>query len=309
MKHATRIYQLFAIVLVALLWIPLARGQGNDNSRYIPAPLPERQWVGKTGVNYTELHNEWAPVLSCMFIPVGVLGSFYRFILICLNVGDVVKLAMKLDNEETQPFSLFMSGCLTLGCSIFTTMQAFKTRTKCEGEHNFSVLRAATDMDIAAGIITGISGALVVLAAWSKEGSLGLAMLCNVFTLFIFMIQGPTILFSVTIAAGITKTYFTKRETVSLGAALVVYVPQCIAALILIAIGGCAINSDSAPGAMFPAALLGAFAIPLSAIGNLLLGKIMGDPWGRYLMRVVWGKISAGITSAGPVLSALFGFC
>ena len=315
MKHSTGIYQLS--VLVGLLLIPLAQGQGNDDSRYIPPPLPERQWVGKTGVNYTELHNEWAPVLSCIFIPVGVLGSFYRFILICLNVGDVFKLAMKHDNKETQPLSLFMSGCLTLGYSIFTTIQAFKTRNKCEGEHNFSALRAATNMDIASGIFSAISGTLVVLAAFKglKKESLGLAMLCSLIAIFILLIQGPTILFSVTRAAGITKTYFTKLDTVSAGAAVVVYLIEETFAMILGAICAAAAsleeanNNDSALPMFVVAAALGWLAIPLSAVGNLLLGKIMGDPWGSYLVRTVWGEISTVITSVGPILSVLSGFC
>jgi len=41
-----------------------------------PPPLPRKEWVGKTKLNYNALHDDYADVLVCLYVPVGVLGLY-----------------------------------------------------------------------------------------------------------------------------------------------------------------------------------------------------------------------------------------
>lgn len=50
---------------------------------------------------------------------------------------------------------------------------------------------------------------------------------------------------------------------------------------------------------------LASVAIAMSGTSNILLGKIMGDPAGRYLLDMAWGNFTASMTALGPIIEAL----
>ena len=61
----------------------------------------------------------------------------------------------------------------------------------------------------------------------------------------------------------------------------------------------------------------GPFTVPLAAVAfamcgtsNILLGKILEDPTGGYLLDVVWGEVTASMAALGPIIEVvLFALC
>ena len=304
-----------AVLLTILISIPrLVNAQGDSPARYIPPPLPEREWVGKSNLNYTELHGKYSEVLTCLYIPTGVLGYFWWFSTSLMNVICVVKCMVILlkdkrlakNREKSTPLSYLACGVFTLGWSIYSIIASFKTLNSCSDLSGFSVVRSYIIMNLAAGISSAIGGLLFIFT-WCEhiEWFLGSAAVFYNIALHLQYFSGPVLFFSVTKSAGILRKIIKKPDLVRLGATLACILPSEIFVLPI------------AVGMIFATGPFAIITVPLAAVAfamcgtsNVLLGKIMGDPTGKYLLDVVWGKFTASMAALGPVIEVvLFALC
>ena len=298
------------IFLTILISIPrIVNAQGDNPSRYIPPPLPEREWVGKTSLNYTELHSKYSEVLTCLYIPTGVLGYFWWFSASLMEVICVVKCMIPIidEGERQKPTSLLHlpSGIFTFARSIYSIIAGFKTLNGCSDLSGFSAVRSYIIMNLAAAIISTIGGLLFTfrLCKPIELYFLGTAVVFHHIALDLQLFSGPVLFFSVTKSAGILGKIMKKPDLVRVGATIAsILVTEIF--VIPIAVG---MFMATGPLAVITVPLA-AVAIAMSGTSNVLLGKIMGDPSGRYLLDMFWGKFTASMTALGPIIEAiLFG--
>lgn len=115
--------------------------------------------------------------------------------------------------------------------------------------------------------------------------------------------SGPVLFFSVAKSAGILGKIIKKPDLVRVGATIACVIPSEIFVLPI----AVAMIFSTGPIA-FVTVPLAVIAFAMCATSNVLLGKILGDPAGKYLLGVVWGKFTASMTALGPILEVvLFG--
>lgn len=294
-------------LLTILVSIPrLANAQGDDPTRYIPPPLPEHEWASKSNLNYTELHDKYSEALTCLYIPTGVLGYFWWFSTSLMNVICAVKCKviykrLAENREKSTPLSYLACGIFTLGWSIYTIIAGLKTLNSCSDLSGFSAVRSYIIMNVAAGISSAIGGLLFTFT-WCKatEEVLISAAVFHTIALHLQYFSGPGLFFSVTKSAGILGKMIKKPDLVRLGATIACIIPSEIFVLPI------------AAGMIYVTKPLAVITVPLAVVAfamcgttNVLLGKIMGDPIGKYLLDVVWGKFTASIAALGPITEAV----
>jgi hypothetical protein len=81
-------------IILLLAVLPVA------SSISVLPPLPENEWVGKSHFNYTELHAHFAEVLVCLYIPVGVFGFYYWFILVLITIFSTCSAGITAKENE-----------------------------------------------------------------------------------------------------------------------------------------------------------------------------------------------------------------
>lgn len=304
-----------AILLTILISISrLANAQGDNPNRYIPPPLPEREWRNKSNLNYNDLHDKYSEVLTCLYIPLGVLGYFWWFSTSLMNVICVIKCVAILrdkkrvekNREKSTPLSFLLCGIFTLGWSTYSIIAGFKTLNSCSHLSGFSAVRGYIIMNIAAGISSAIGGFLYLFTCLeSIKWFLGSAAVFHSIALHLQYLSGPVLFFSATKSAGILGHIIKKPDLVRLGATLACILTSEIFVLPI------------AVGLFFTTGPLAVITVPLAAVAfamcgtsNVLLGKIMGDPTGKYLLGVVWGKFTASLAALGPIFEVvLFVLC
>ncbi|KAF8424210.1 hypothetical protein EV426DRAFT_717190 [Tirmania nivea] len=302
----------FAVLLILISIPKLANAQGDNPTRNIPLPLPESEWAGKSNLNYTELYYKYSEVLTCLYIPVGVLGYFWWFSTSLMNVVCVIKCMVIVlqekrltkNREQSTPLSYLACGIFTVGWSIYSIIAGFKSLNSCSDLSGFSAVHSYIIMNIFAGISSGIGGLLFTFS-WCKpiKGFLCSAALLHNIALHLQYVSGPVLFFSVTKSAGIFRKIINKPDLVRLGAILACILPSEIFVLPI------------AVGLLFTTGPFAIITIPLAAVAvamcgssNVLLGKIMGDPTGKYWLNLVWGKFTASMAALGPIIEAGHGY-
>lgn len=145
----------------------------------LPQPIPEDQWIGKTSLNYTALHDEYAELVTCLYIPVGVLG-FYQsiFPLIgCIEEMYTLYSNLKkynLQGEKRRWWHTVVPGILHFALSIYQIIEASRSTLACrnQGVPGFDLVSKGVIARIIGAAFAGL-GCFVACFTWiaSDESS------------------------------------------------------------------------------------------------------------------------------------------
>ncbi|KAF8248596.1 hypothetical protein K440DRAFT_679036 [Wilcoxina mikolae CBS 423.85] len=326
--HIASSIRTLAAMLLLLAAIPTA------TSTNVPPPLPEHEWVGKSSYNYTALHAHYAEVLVCLYIPVGVFGFYYWFVYVLIILYSLFNAISTVDkneepdeaqrttNEKQDPSDIqntidknqecvltlgtnrkkkyhilgIFVGILAVIWSIFGLYQNIQTVRDCSHMTGFGAIRGVIYLTLVGSGFSAAGGILMVFQSLINQKKVA-AVLYGVSLLF-HWIAGPVYFVRVVISAGVTRI-IEQWDKVRVGAMIVALLPFIVAHL------GQWIMALS--GKFFLCLYMGVISLTFlfCGAGNVILGKIIGDPWGGYFLRHWVGKVSAGFTAGMPVLEGL----
>ncbi|KAF8535480.1 hypothetical protein BDD12DRAFT_808543 [Trichophaea hybrida] len=276
--HIVSSIRTLAVMLLLLAAIPMA------TSTNVPPPLPEHEWVGKSSYNYTELHAHYAEVLVCLYIPVGVFGFYYWFVYVLIILYSLLN-AIYTDDKEFN-IQRTLVGILAVIWSIFGLYQNIQTVRNCSHITGFGAIRGVIYLTLVGSGLSAAGGILMVFHSLINMQMVA-AVLYGVSLIF-HWVAGPVYFAQVVKSTGVIGT--TKQwDKVRLGAMVVALLPFIVVELAWL-MTMCMMNP--------------LFSLVLSAIsstflfcgaGNVILGKIIGDPWGVIFCVIGLVKFQLGL--------------
>ncbi|KAF2681171.1 hypothetical protein K458DRAFT_433711 [Lentithecium fluviatile CBS 122367] len=211
------------------------------NSSSLPPPLPESEWVGKSELNYTALHQKLAEPIGCLKIPLGVLG-FYVYLALRVVSGCSIYLAIqaqrKLGKSPRTGGSQtgFIGSCLAFTFSLLLLIDSCKTAHDCLLKHVH--LGIANLMGIIWSSLTqlasllGLLGPAPCFSADLRLGMCSLAILAYGISWFANLTPGFILSFSIFQEGGVVQSgnanFFRWLDSVMLNAKLVSTIPAML---------------------------------------------------------------------------------
>jgi len=280
----------------------------------IPPPLPEHEWVGKPHLNYTQLHQEFVDVLICLYIPVGVLGLYMWLSSVLMVVSSLYQAIRNKEKQGNASICGNIFGILTSIASIFVLYQNAQTVHDCSQATRFDAVRWATFLALIGSGFSVAGGILIIIAAYSTSVYVAnIAVVLFSVALGLQYVSGPVYFGSVVISAGISQVS-AQWDRVNQGAITVALLPGAVFQVVL---GIVTWNSKATDKlrlkgqrryVVFVLGQVVSLAFLFSAMGNVILGKIVGDPWGQYTLQKLVGVATVMFTSVVPLLDGLLVF-
>ena len=274
-----------------LLLLPISGILG----RSLPPAISEDEWVGKTDVNYTRLHKEYGDTLVCMYIPVGVFG-FYAWLLVtvwlCVKIGRISSMKNTIWNVTGTLVSAAYSSFILYGNMM--------TIGYCHGS---SVIRGTAAVGVVSGGFSLLGDLVRVVRKWRK-----CAILILGYAIAFNLTIGPIYFGSVLGELGLEPVELV--DLVRMWALIAVCIPVALIGIAFVCII-CSSLKESCVGAI-GALILGVIIVGvffLYAMGTVLLGEIVGDPWGGYIVAdrigVAWAVLAPVMPFFEAALSAI----
>ncbi|KAF8535123.1 hypothetical protein BDD12DRAFT_808805 [Trichophaea hybrida] len=250
----------------------------------MPPPLPEQ----RTLLNSTELHKESLDALRCLDIPVGDLGLF-----IWLSSIVLVTTALydSLCHKKMPSIRGNVITILASIASVFALYQDAQNFHNCSNTILSGPIRGATILAIIGSGFSTTGGILMIIAAYNISTHVAnfAVALFSVALVFLF-VAGPVYFISVAVSAGIFQGP-THWDRVSPEAVIVALLPWVgLQVSLAIVTFSCKIRDilKIKEQRRYVVCVLGQvvlLAFMFCAVGNVVLGKIVGDPWGLYVLK------------------------
>ncbi|KAI5803598.1 hypothetical protein DFH27DRAFT_556336 [Peziza echinospora] len=298
--------QLLFLATFFLLLAPVEAKAFNRSDYKLPDALPKHKWVGKTNLNYTALHDDYVEIFMCLSVPVGVLGSFYWLTIMVQGVFPIARCVMiivkEFDGDVRPPPSLkgVCGELFSLSFNIILLWQATQTLADCSTARGFQDLRPTYIMLAVASGFSLVAGVFKCLQGIEPAGVL------YTLSLFLKYVAGSVMFFQVTVSSEILGKVLRHIDRVEFGSHVLTLLAWIAINFLLCTaffISGKAFFGGEAPGPVGAVMMLyvavGTFP---NGYGNVLLGKIIGDPWGKYFLQTKWGNFSASMTGLAPVV-------
>ena len=290
------------ILLYILISIPVTTAY-TRSGYVVPPPLPENEWVGHTNLNYNLLHERFVETLTCLYVPIGVLGTYMWLSMIIVAVCCILKLAWVIMKEITPQWTILTMGFLATAWALFNVWQNGNTLIYCSGAEGFFAVRTQIILALCAAVFTAAGGLVMISVVFPASGGrarrflASTAIICLALGLVAHYLVGAWYFFAVTKSAHILTDVIKNPDSVKVAAMVVSFLPWIIITLVTLST---ARDIDSLGRVLALAALELVFAS--GAAGNVIFGKIVGDPWGNYLLRTSWGKATVSLTAVMPLL-------
>ncbi|KAF8249165.1 hypothetical protein K440DRAFT_641519 [Wilcoxina mikolae CBS 423.85] len=261
LHHTFSSTRTLAVMLWLLSVLPMA------SSINVPPPLPAR----------------YAEVLVCLFIPMGVFGFYAWFASVCMVLLSIFD-ALKMDEEERPSRKRrrilgVLIGVLTSIVSVFGIYQNARTVQECSNHNEFGAICGVVILSLIGSGFSALGGILVVFekihAGWG-----GGKVAIPLFVIFLVLqyLSGPVYLGSVVISAHIPNIP-SQWDKVKVGALYVALLPYAVVEVVALAAGS--------KGGLWVVLLLNVLSLTFLfyGVGTVILGKIVGDPWGGYFLQ------------------------
>ena len=300
-------YILCALGLISTANAEVTTMSNNTVSQSLRRTLPEHEWVGKTNLNYTDLYNNYEEALSCLSMPIGVLGHYWWFTMLLVNQLEIFKALGKIDNGSLSGracMTLLLGGILGIGWNVFSVIYGIKTLKRCSESAGFSALRGITILTNISnglgglgGVASGIMGAAGGHWMWAAYLNMG----CSLVAMCLLCAEGMVLFITFGKDAGILGELMKNPDKVRLDMTLAAILPSGIVFLawMIVLVSG---NSRWGIGIVTPVAIVSIISIVMSGFGNLLLGKIQGDPSGSLVLDSKLGTTYVVLTGVLPFL-------
>ena len=276
----------------------------------LPPALPEPEWVGKTNVNYTQLHNEHGHLLLCMYIPVGVLGFYVWF----LMIPWLVFIAFRMSTASRSSAAGTAVSLVSLAYGVFILYWNCRTIRTCTGP----LLIRGTALGGIVSSIFAVLGGLTALFRHTQDHFKKVAIGLMIAAVAVHVTVAP-LYFMVVSRTLEAKLRF---DLVQVRASLVVYGPAFVICLVLTLVAlykfrtlAGLVSIKRFRVAVIPFIMIGAFILAASCFlygtGTLFLGKIVGDTWGTYIVQrgigVYWAVFATVMPFFEGVLTVVTG--
>ncbi|KAI5804850.1 hypothetical protein DFH27DRAFT_645201 [Peziza echinospora] len=289
------------LALCFLLFPAPTFGAFNRSAHKIPPPLPEYKWVGKTSLNYTTLHDEFVDVLICLKVPIGTFGVYYWFAVVLMDSSAMMRANVRKNREITGKghFMMFILELFSVLINIAYASQNIITFIDCQGARGINVIDGITISLAIGSILSAFGGILAGLDHISHSNMPAVPLLCFGFCLK--SIAGAALYPRIADVANISGKGL--KVGVEPGASAVAILLCIIMAMIsMVVIRLLSSHTQSVPAKLLIPFYAGSI---VNALGNTLLGRMVGDPWGAYLVKTGWGAFSivvaVGLTIADIV--------
>ena len=285
-------------------------------TRTAPAPLPTEAWVGKSSVDYNEIHEKYAEVLVCIWIPLGSLGFCYWFSLLLVQFALLIKefRDVRKKGVKRTAWSRFQAWVTTIW-SIFGLVLDIQTLRSCQEHPQFYVLSKVLYAFLAANIFSAISGLFAV--AWSLTTTAGandewmwmytcsLCLSCVAIggqwvsallgLLTVVKLQPPDSKVNIFI------------EPVSMSAKSLPITFWIVLSIVGVVVGLYIARSRKARAMLFGIGctlliLFYATCVGLFGFVFVFLGNVIGSPWGVYYIKNLFGQVTTGFTAVVGVV-------
>lgn len=286
----------------------LAVAQATDsNSTDLPPPLPQSQWLEKSTLNYTALHETLGEALLCLDIPVGVLG-FYVYTVQHLMIFLSIYL---LSKEKTQSRASFLGSYVMCVFSLLLLVQQCKTLRSCSaywhdvGRWSIPGLVVSCLCQLAS--VLSVYGTLVQSRDKYWNNFRICAMACYLLALQNNVLPG--FLYLVGIMAAVKVKYIQWVDGVELDCTLAAVIPVPTLVLLLTiwyCIDGCTNRKRLChfDGIAF-AALVYVVVLVWTGGAFVFMGKIIGSPSGLYWLKHEFGKVDAAWITIFPLIQSI----
>ncbi|KAF8542425.1 hypothetical protein BDD12DRAFT_825028 [Trichophaea hybrida] len=218
-------------ILLLLVFLPVV------SSINVPPPLPEHEWVGKSHYNYTALHDHFAEVLVCLYIPVGVFGFYYWFIYLLVIAFSMIDAVPKRGEEPDKEIMGTIRRILSVIYSIFSLYQNVHTIRYCSHMTGFNAVNGPIIIILIGSCISAAGGILMLMVGWiCGPGCAALASLLYFKAWSLHLIAGVVYFNSVVTSADM-PTVVDQWDSVRLGAFFVALVPFIV--VLIVSVGLC----------------------------------------------------------------------
>ncbi|RPA86681.1 hypothetical protein BJ508DRAFT_410896 [Ascobolus immersus RN42] len=281
-----------------------------------PAPLPESDWINKTNLNYTTLHEKYAPSLYCTYTPTGVFGYYHR-IGVCLSMILSVSLGMSADGM-TGFFSTFnfISSLPPLGFSYYLLVQNARSLSECPAYQTNSGagnthIRGLGYTGMVSACLFALGSTLLTFMVFPVKSTVTFRAKFSVMAVLIFasIIQFWLAKIYFIVVAASWDLGFT-IEYVRMDAAWCIYAPLAVGLglglvnYLWVVVNGCRKGAQVDPCGVVWQLVLYAGVVGLSvcnAIATVRLGNVVGDPYGKYALEEATGIADAVLLGVVPV--------
>ena len=166
--------------------------------------------------NFDDIRPKLQEVLKCISLPIGVFGSFFRFVILILILISMLELAIDLlddDNGKTTGSISrriwFLLGCLESVWRIYFLVANYRTAKLCSRMQNFSALRNANNLDLATSFLAVFGGISSILGSITGQRLMFLfGLFVNSIAVLTHSSQPPTLFLNVMDKVGIKKRVF-----------------------------------------------------------------------------------------------------
>ncbi|KAI5789784.1 hypothetical protein DFH27DRAFT_572106 [Peziza echinospora] len=224
-------------------------------------------------------------------------------------------------------------GILSIAWSMLCLVLDGLTLSDCRGANGFSAIKVTTILAFIAAIFFLLGGLLAIVFAYTifthtkaKKDTTNAVMMAPVVTTLLYfgIIFQATVglhnFFAVAKTAGLLETVVRHPDSVSLVAVIVACIPAILTILYRCFVVYRQLNGINGEGVKkafavlfktwrviwFIIAMFIAFTLfVLCVAGYILMGNIVGDPWGGYLVKRCVGIVAASMTGIVPVAQAL----
>jgi len=231
-----------------------------------------------------------------------------------MDSGEVMGSYRPIGGHSNLPgrtcITLVLSGMLGVGWNVFSMIYSIKTLSRCSGSAGFSALRGVTILTIISNGLGGLGGEVAGMMgatgdAWQWAAGLVNTGCCLVAMILLYT-ESMVLFFTFGKDAGILEELMKNADKVRLEMTLAAILPSGIVFLAWVIAAGCWGNRRGAGWVtmltIILMAIVGIISIVMSGFGNLLLGKIMGDPPGSLALNSKLGTTYVVLTSILPFL-------
>ncbi|KAI5795999.1 hypothetical protein FPQ18DRAFT_423310 [Pyronema domesticum] len=288
----------------------------------VPDPLPRKSWAGKTQLDYDVLHQQYASVLVCLYIPVGVYG-FYVWLATTLMVINSALGAYRYLKKKSRTIKVATTGggilnILILGLNI-------KTAQKCSDIDGYGTVRGVVAITILAGILS-LLGELVIIHR-PNDTMKHISLWCFIIAAILLGISGP-VYFGTVVSSVKVEWAWQRFDHVKRLATIAVLTPGFVLNVLMYAFIPCIFCGCLCAEAWkhkrsrlrnawykFVIFLLAGQLFFIlwyfSAFAHVILGKIVGDAWGKVFLKTIIAQALAAFSIIVPpaqVVLILFGW-
>ncbi|KAF2256946.1 hypothetical protein BU26DRAFT_499536 [Trematosphaeria pertusa] len=284
------------------------------NASTLPPPLPESEWIGKSELNYTALHQKLAEPLGCLKIPMGVLGFYVYLALHVVSINSIyqaVRAHKKLEKTSHPEGSQvgFIGSCLTFAFSLLILIDSCSTAHACSLKYgNLGISNLMGIIWSSLTQVASLFGLLGSVPCFSTDVRIGLwtfAILAYGCSWFVNLAPGFIMSAGIFQEGGVVRAhnvnFFRWLDAVKLNATLVSEIPAMLLAAAVV-VWGVLYYAHTANGATKTAKRIAKYTLACAVYVFILfwtgaayvsLGQIFGSPWGTWWVVQKMGKLYA----------------